>query len=148
MKNLDIENLERKNIFKTPESFLEEMQGKVLKKVSFGNEFDVENLERKNIFKIPEGFFENMQAKVLQGVQPVEAKKEGRIVKMNWVYAAAAAITMFFGITFFVNQDKVADPVYVTENVAPENNETQPATYSEPDSKPQNEEVYAIYTKR
>ena len=50
---------------------------------------------------------------------------------------------MFFGITFFVNQDKVADPVYITENVAPENNETQPATYSEPDSKPQNEEVVA-----
>ena len=66
MKNLDIENLERKNIFKTPESFLEEMQGKVLQQVSFGNEFDVENLERKNIFKTPEGFFENMQAKVLQ----------------------------------------------------------------------------------
>lgn len=146
MKNLDIENLERKNIFKTPESFLEEMQGKVLQQVSFGNEFDVENLERKNIFKTPEGFFENMQAKVLQGVQPVEARKEGRIVKMNWVYAAAAAITMFFGITFFVNQDKVADPLYVTENVAPENNETQPATYSEPDSKPQNEEVVALKT--
>ena len=116
MKNLDIENLERKNIFKTPESFLEKMQSKVLQEISSTQGFDIEKLERKEIFKTPNGFFEEMQANVLQKVQPIQAKKEGRMVKMNWVYAAAAAITMFFGITFFVNQDKVTDPAYVTEN--------------------------------
>ena len=30
MKDLDIENLERKNIYKTPDRFFEEMQAKVL----------------------------------------------------------------------------------------------------------------------
>ena len=86
---------------------------------------DIEKLERKNIYKTPDGFFEKMQQKVLQDVQPIphiEAKKEGRVVKMNWVYAAAAAITMFFGITFFVNQNKTNENTFIADSAIVSNN--------------------------
>lgn len=71
-------------------------------------EFDVEKLERKNIYKTPDGFFERMQEKVVAETQQKSLKERGRIVKMNWVYAAAAAVTLFFGITFLVNQNNTA----------------------------------------
>ena len=65
---------------------------------------DIENLERKNIYKIPdESFFAEMQAKVLQEITP---KKKAKIIKLNWMYAAAAAIAMVFGITFVMNQNE------------------------------------------
>ena len=62
---------------------------------------DIEKLERKNIYTAPDHFFEDMQARVLQQTAP---QKQARVIKMNWGYAAAAAVAMIFGITFFVNQ--------------------------------------------
>ena len=65
---------------------------------------DIEHLERKNIYKVPdESFFTEIQAKVLQETAP---KKETKTVKLNWMYAAAAAIAMVFGATFIVNQNE------------------------------------------
>ena len=63
---------------------------------------DIEKLERKNIYKVPDGFFEQMQSQILNKTQP---KQNAKIIKLNWVYAAAAAITLFFGITFVINQN-------------------------------------------
>ncbi|UJF30843.1 hypothetical protein L0B70_05545 [Kaistella sp. 97-N-M2] len=63
---------------------------------------DIEKLERKNIYTAPDGFFAEMQMKVLQETAP---KKQGKIVKMNWVYSAVAAVSLLFGITFFVTQN-------------------------------------------
>lgn len=63
---------------------------------------DIEKLERKNIYTAPDGFFAEMQMKVLQETAP---KKQGKIVKMNWAYSAAAAVALLFGITFFVTQN-------------------------------------------
>ena len=63
---------------------------------------DIEKLERKNIYTAPDHFFEEMQAKVLQ--QTV-LQKQAKVIKMNWAYAAAAAVAMIFGITVFVNQN-------------------------------------------
>lgn len=62
---------------------------------------DIEKLERKNIYKAPDDFFTQMQMKVLQETAP---QKPGKIIKMNWAYATAAAIALLFGITFFVTQ--------------------------------------------
>ena len=62
---------------------------------------DIEKLERQNIYTAPDHFFDDIQAKVLQ---ETVHHKQARVFKMNWAYAAAAAVAMIFGITFFVNQ--------------------------------------------
>lgn len=69
---------------------------------------DIEKLERKNIYKVPDGFFEQMQSEVLNEIQP---KQNAKIIKLNWVYAAAAAITLFFGITFVIDQNNQKEEV-------------------------------------
>lgn len=76
---------------------------------------DIEKLERKNVYKVPENFFAEMQQKVLAETAP---KKEARIFKINWAYSAAAAVTLLFGITFFVTQN---DDVENTQNVLANN---------------------------
>lgn len=63
---------------------------------------DIEKLERKNIYPLPDDVFEKMQAKVLQETIPT---KQGKIIKLNWIYSAAAAIALLFGLTFFINND-------------------------------------------
>lgn len=73
--------------------------------------FDIENIERKNIYKTPEDLFEKIQDKVLQ---EIPQQKEGKIIKLNWVYATAAAIAMIFGVTFIVNQNQDQTTNYVS----------------------------------
>ena len=63
---------------------------------------DIEKLERKNIYTAPDHFFDDIQARVLQETLP---KKQAKVIKMNWAYAAAAAVALIFGVTFFVTQD-------------------------------------------
>ena len=63
---------------------------------------DIEKLERKNIYQLPDDVFEKMQANVLQETLPA---KQGKIIKLNWIYSAAAAIALLFGLTFFINND-------------------------------------------
>lgn len=70
-------------------------------------EFNIENLERKNIYSVPEDFFSEMQRNVLQEVSP---KKEAKVIRFNWAYAAAAAVATIFGVTFYMNQDDAAIP--------------------------------------
>ena len=104
---------------------------------------DIEHLERKNIYKVPdESFFTEIQAKVLKETAP---KKETKTVKLNWMYAAAAAIAMVFGATFIVNQNestetkKMVATEVVNEKVSAVNN-------SESIIKPENEATIAYQT--
>ena len=104
---------------------------------------DIEHLERKNIYKVPdESFFTEIQAKVLQETAP---KKEIKTVRLNWMYAAAAAIAMVFGATFIVNQNestetkKMVATEVVNEKVSAVNN-------SESIIKPENEATIAYQT--
>ncbi len=69
-------------------------------------EFDVEKLERKNVFVEKEEFYAAMQNVVLQKI-PV--KKEAKIIKLKWMYSAAAAIALIFGVTFFMTSAPVED---------------------------------------
>lgn len=129
MKNFDLDNLERKNIYKVPENIFKNIQEKVLSGVK---DFDLENLERKNIYKTPENMFENIQEKVLSRVQTfdvenlerkniyktpenlfetvqervlseIKAEKKAPIFKLNWGYAVAASVALIFGVTFVYN---------------------------------------------
>ncbi len=129
MKDFDLENLERKNIFKTEDNLFQNIQDKVLGEVKdFDLEkierkniykvqdglfeavqnrvvaevtgFDVENLERKNIYKVSDNLFETVQNRVLA---EVEANEKTPVFKLNWAYAAAASLALIFGGTFVYN---------------------------------------------
>ena len=70
--------------------------------------FDIENLERKNIFTTPDNFFDKVQENVLR--ETVHLQKdikiaEAKAFKLNWVYAAAAALAMIFGLGYFLNSN-------------------------------------------
>ena len=62
---------------------------------------DIEKWERKTP-ELPENFFEEMQEKVLDKTVRVEKRPVKRF-KINPAWASAAAIAVFFGISFFVN---------------------------------------------
>lgn len=80
MKNFDIEQLERKNIYKTPENFFAGMQENVLKQT------------------------------VHQTQIAETAKPEAKIIPMktNWIYAAAAALALLLGVGFFIKNMNAA----------------------------------------
>jgi hypothetical protein len=131
MENFDLDNLERKNIYKVPENLFESIQENVLSGVK---DFDLEKLERKNIYKVPENMFETIQDRVLSGVQgfdldklerkniykisegvfetvqenvlnEIKAEKKTPIFKLNWGYAVAASVALIFGVTFVYNSN-------------------------------------------
>ena len=116
MEDFNLDNLERKNIYKVPENMFENIQDRVLGEV---NDFNLENLERKNIYKVPENLFENIQDNVLN---EIKADKKAPIFKLNWGYAAAASLALIFGSTFLYNSysdsKKDSTEVYVN-NTAP-----------------------------
>ena len=94
---------------------------------------DIEKLERQNIYTAPDHFFDDIQAKVLQ---ETVHHKQARVFKMNWAYAAAAAVAMIFGITFFVNQGgeentAVTETQALTANTPSVNTLTEPEVQNE-----------------
>ncbi len=61
--------------------------------------FDIEKLERKNIFRDQEPDFSAMQQQVLQQVQaPIPLKSRPKV----WLYSAAAAVVVLFGLGFLI----------------------------------------------
>ena len=104
---------------------------------------DIEHLERKNIYKVPEeSFFAEIQANVLKETAP---KKETKTVKLNWMYAAAAAMAMVFGATFVINQNEKAEPQNLTATEI-SNQNTSIVNNSESIIKPENEATIAYQT--
>ena len=93
---------------------------------------DIEKWERKTP-KLPENFFEEMQENVLDKTVRAEKRPVKRF-KINPVWASAAAIAVFFGISFFINfknknVEVIQNPQMVqTENV-PTLNQEQSAEY-------------------
>lgn len=100
-------------------------------------EFDIEKLKRENVFKTPDGFFEEVQNKVVQEITPVS---RGRIIKLNWAYAAAASVAILGGITFFFNSDSVLESQPITQ-IAPVQ---EPATNELADVETYKEEAIAL----
>lgn len=80
MKNFDIEQLERNNIYKTPGDFFAGMQENVLKQT------------------------------VHQTPTAETARAEGKTIPMktNWIYAAAAALALLLGVGFFIKNMNAA----------------------------------------
>ncbi len=116
--------------------------------------FDIENIERKNIYKTPEGFFENIQHSVLNDIEqkaPVKAPK-AKIFPLNWTYAAAASVILFFGIIGFIQFNESTNPGVVSEeseiiatNSPEDSQKTQlPGNTAEINSQIRNKEIAAI----
>ena len=76
MENFDLEKLERKNIYKTPDDFFQNMQAKVLEQTV-------------------------KQAPVVHLVQPAKVRKSN----YSWWYAAAASVILLFGLMFWFNNN-------------------------------------------
>lgn len=80
-------------------------------------EFDIDKLKRENIFKTPAGFFDDMQSKVLQEITPVQS---GKIIKLNWIYSAAAAIALLVGVSVFFNSEPAVETEAIAQQVPQE----------------------------
>lgn len=68
---------------------------------------DIEKLERKNSQRLPDDFFGDVQRNVFKKIE-AETKPKGKIVKLNFWYAAAASLVLLFGLGIFMqnlNQD-------------------------------------------
>lgn len=110
MKKFDLENLERKNIYATPENLFEDIQERVLSGVK---EFDLEKLERKNIYRVSEDLFENIQGKVLS---EIKTERKAPVFQLKWGYAAAASLALIFGATFVYQLNSDGSQDGITEN--------------------------------
>ncbi len=105
--------------------------------------FDIEKLERKNIYTAPDNFFEKMQNNVIEKAirnQPqIEevSRTSGKVVKMNWWYAAAASVAVIFGTLFFMNGEGAqANTAIATNNAPAKNIETLSAQIENVDQTP------------
>lgn len=75
-ENFDIETLERKNIYKTPENFFKEIQNNVLRETVHKN----------------------------WDITPLKAEKQSAKKHFTWIYAVAAALALLFGLGFLFNE--------------------------------------------
>lgn len=92
--------------------------------------FSIENLERKNPYKTPENFFEEMQENVLKNTTAKERENSGKVFKLNFSWAIAAAVAVIFGLAFFfVNNDKNSGNTFAnSENPQQQNVTKNPET--------------------
>ena len=95
-KNIDLESLERVNVFKVPESYFQALELNT----------NIERFRKNNIFKIPIGYFESLSNKILSSIPSKSAKS----IKVNWwktptvKWSAAASVALMFGLWFGISQ--------------------------------------------
>ncbi len=95
-KSIDIEALERINVFKVPENYFQELELIT----------NIERFGKTNIFKVPTDYFENLADEILTKATP----KEPKIIKVNWWktpqirWSAAASIILMVGLWFGIPQ--------------------------------------------
>jgi hypothetical protein len=95
-KNIDLESLERVNIFKVPENYFQELELNT----------NIERFGKTNVFKVPQGYFESLSEKILSNIAPKQAKT----IKVNWWkttqirWSAAASVVLMVGLWFGIPQ--------------------------------------------
>ncbi len=94
-KNIDLESLERVNIFKVPDNYFQELEVNT----------NIERFGKTNIFKVPEGYFESLSEKILSNIAP-----QAKTIKVNWWqtpqirWSAAASVALMIGLWFGIPQ--------------------------------------------
>ena len=99
-------------------------------------DFNIENLERKNSFKTPDNFFEDMQRNVLERVGQEQKEQSetvgGKIISLNWWYAAAASVAIVFGVVAFNNiNNNSATAVDTFAEISPKKDVVDTEKYAE-----------------
>lgn len=103
MKDFNLDNLERKNIYKVPENMFDNIQERVLSGVK---DFDLDQLERQNIYKVQDDLFSTVQNNVLK---EISKNKKIPVFRLYWGYAAAASLALIFGSAYIFSNDKNSD---------------------------------------
>lgn len=90
-KKINIEALERVNIFKVPNNYFQNLE-----QISA-----IESFDKVNVFKVPNGYFETLLERILSKTE----QKETKVIKVNWFsknikWAAAASIVLMVGLWF------------------------------------------------
>lgn len=162
-KSIDLESLERVNIFKTPTDYFENLDERINANVwieSFDkkNIFNVpdnyfqnlelstgiERFDKVNVFNVPKGYFETLPEKILS---KIDTKKEGRVIQVNWFsnrvkWSAAASIILMIGLWFGMPQFTKDKTELALEKVSNEDIktylETQDLSYLEYESAVEN----------
>ncbi len=138
---INIDHLEKQNIFKVPENYFEnaekEILAKTIQKPIFGvpeNYFDslsdkilarinqkqsisLENLPKENIFKVPDGYFEELPNLIEKRVN--QNKGVFRIIRNTKFWAAAASILIMFGLAWYFIPQK-SEVEIALENISKE----------------------------
>jgi len=95
-KNIDLETLERVNVFGVPENYFQELELNT----------SIERFGKENIFKVPVGYFVNLTNEILTKTTP----KQPKIIKVNWWksskirWSAAASVIVMVGLWFGIQQ--------------------------------------------
>lgn len=95
-KNIDLESLERVNVFRVPDNYFQELEVNT----------NIERFGKTNIFKVSEGYFEGLSEKILSNIAPKQAKT----IKVNWWktpqirWSAAASVVLMIGLWFGIPQ--------------------------------------------
>ncbi len=95
-KSIDLETLERVNVFRVPENYFQELELNT----------SIERFGKENIFKVPVGYFDNLTNEILTKTTP----KQPKIIKVNWWesskirWSAAASVIVMVGLWFGIPQ--------------------------------------------
>ena len=108
MKNeeFDLENIPKKNIFKIPDNYFEDLSAKIEQR----NQWVVENMPKENVFKVPEKYFEKLESQIL-----ARTTQQAKIIplitwsaKRTWAsVAACSAIAILGYFTLMPKQDSL-----------------------------------------
>jgi hypothetical protein len=104
-KSIDLENLERANIFKVPDNYFQHLELIT----------NIERFDKSTIFNVPQSYFETLPIRILSKIDSNE--KVGKVIKVNWFstktarWSAAASIVLMIGLWFAIpafTKDKTA----------------------------------------
>jgi hypothetical protein len=94
-QEFDLENILKKNIFKVPENYFENLSDKIV----FHTQSVVENLPKENVFKVPENYFDDLESNIL-----ARTSQQAKIIplftwsiKRTWTSVAACSAIAIMG---------------------------------------------------
>lgn len=165
-KTIDLESLERVNVFKIPNDYFENLEERIqanvwIESLEKQNIFQVpddyfqnlelstgiERFEKVNVFNVPKGYFETLSDKIFS---KIDTKKEGRVIQVNWFsnrvkWSAAASIVLMIGMWFAIPQFTKDKTALALEKVSNDDIktylETQDLSYLEYESATENANI-------
>jgi hypothetical protein len=110
-KKIKLEDLERVNIFQTPDNYFSTLEKVIV----------IESLDKANIFAVPNGYFDSLTDEI---IAKIERLNKGKILKIDWLkssrlkWSAAASIVLFVGLWFAIPQFSKDKTALALENIS------------------------------